>query len=266
VPVVSITPATLAFTSTVGIVSAAQTAQLSNTGNAALTITGISLTGTGNAAFAQTNTCGTSLAAGATCTISVIFTPVSAGSFSASVSIADNAGGSPQAVALTGTGVAGPSFQLSATPSSQSVRYGLGTTYTINVIPQNGAFTSPVTLTATGLPAVATGAFSPVTVTPGSSTVSSTFTVQTIYPLAGLRNLDGSSTRPLLAFIGMLFLVTRKRRQLRLLSLLLVLSLAGLASLTGCGSSPSNANYTITITGTGGTQVQTTTVTLSLHE
>ena len=69
-----------------------------------MNITSLVLTGTNVSDFAQTNTCGTSVAAGGSCTISVTFTPTASGSRTASVSITDNASGSPQSVSLTGTG------------------------------------------------------------------------------------------------------------------------------------------------------------------
>src|SRR5205814_10095858 len=55
--------------------------------------------------FTQTHTCGASLAAGTSCTISVTFKPAATGSRSASVSVADNDSGSPQTASLTGSGV-----------------------------------------------------------------------------------------------------------------------------------------------------------------
>jgi len=105
-PIATLTPAKLAFNSTTGTASAAQTATLQNSGNAALSISAITLTGANPADFSQTNTCGSSLAAGATCTISVVFTPASAASFAATLSVADNSAGSPQTSALSGTGTA----------------------------------------------------------------------------------------------------------------------------------------------------------------
>jgi RHS repeat-associated protein len=263
-PIASVTPATLNFTSISGITSAVQTSQLSNTGNAPLAITGITFTGTGATSFTQSNTCGTALAASSNCTISVTFTPTSIASFSASVSIADNASGSPQTVALTGTGTAPPTFLLGATPASQPVVPGSSVTYTINVTPQGGAFTNAIALSASGLPSGATATFTPASVTPGSANVSSTLTIQTAASMAAVRTLDGS--RSLLALVGLLFVATRKRRRLALLSVLLLASLAGIASLTGCGSTPKTAPYTVTVTGTSGTQIQTTTVTLILQE
>jgi hypothetical protein len=50
------------------------------------------------------DTCGATLAAGANCTVYLAFSPAAAGSFTASLSVADNGAASPQKVALTGTG------------------------------------------------------------------------------------------------------------------------------------------------------------------
>ena len=82
--------------------SPAQGIKLSNTGSATLSITKITTTGD----FSQTNTCNSSVAAGASCKINVSFTPPSVDDFSGTLSIVDNASGSPQTVSLTGTGVA----------------------------------------------------------------------------------------------------------------------------------------------------------------
>jgi hypothetical protein len=139
-------------------------------------------------------------------------------------------------------------------------------TYTINVTPQSGAFTNAVALTATNLPAGATATFSPASVTPGSATATSTLTIQTTALVAGLRPSGGSSIRPLLGLLGFLFVVTRKRTRLRLLSVLVVAPLIGLASLTGCGSTPHTETFAITVTGTSGSQVQTTTVTITVQD
>src|SRR5205807_1187007 len=94
---VSLTPSTLSFgNQNVKTASAAQAITLSNPGSAALSITGVTMTGTNIGDFSQTKSCGTSVAAGGSCTISVTFTPQATGARSASVSLADNAAGSPQ--------------------------------------------------------------------------------------------------------------------------------------------------------------------------
>jgi hypothetical protein len=119
-PVAGLSPSSLTFASqAVGATSAAQTITLSNTGNAALTLTSIALTGMNPGDFAQTNTCGSSVAAGTNCTISVTFKPTASGTRSAVVTLTDNATGSPQTVGLSGTGTTtGATANLS--PSSLS--------------------------------------------------------------------------------------------------------------------------------------------------
>jgi len=82
----------------VGTTSAVQTVTLTNTGASAVTVTAIAATGD----FAQTNTCGTSIAAAANCTVSVTFTPTAAGPRSGNLSITTSASGTPQLVALFG--------------------------------------------------------------------------------------------------------------------------------------------------------------------
>jgi len=101
----SLSPISLTFSSqTVGTSSAAQTITLNNTGSASLSISSIALTGTNPSDFTQTNTCGSSVAAGGNCTISVTFTPAVTGTLTAAVTLSDNAAGSPQSVSLSGTG------------------------------------------------------------------------------------------------------------------------------------------------------------------
>jgi hypothetical protein len=78
--------------------------KLSNPGASPLSITGLRMNGTSAASFGQTNNCGSTLAAGASCTIAVKFAPVATGSFSANLSIVDNAqsSGGTQIVSLAG--------------------------------------------------------------------------------------------------------------------------------------------------------------------
>jgi hypothetical protein len=129
--VASLSPTSLAFGSqSVGATSAAQTLTLSNTGNAALSITSLALTGTNASDFAQSNTCGSSLAAGANCTVAVMFTPSVAGTEAASLSIADNCSGSPQTVSLSGAGTHDVILSWTASTTAGVVGYNVyrGTT------------------------------------------------------------------------------------------------------------------------------------------
>jgi hypothetical protein len=75
-------------------------ATLVNSGNAGLAITSISISGD----FTQSNNCGASLAAGASCAIQVTFTPTAAGSRSGTLTVNDNSATASQTVSLSGTG------------------------------------------------------------------------------------------------------------------------------------------------------------------
>jgi hypothetical protein len=115
-PVVTLSPTSLTFPSTkVGSVSATQTVTVTNTGSATLNISGINASGTDAPSFyVPSRTCGTTLAANASCTLSVGFRPKASGTLSGTISIADNAGNSPQAIAVQGTGIASPVVTFSS--------------------------------------------------------------------------------------------------------------------------------------------------------
>ena len=85
----------------VGTTSGPQTITVENYGNATLTLSKVSVTGP---FVISANTCGTSLGAGLTCTISVEFKPTQTGPASGDLVLTDNAGDSPQMLALSGTG------------------------------------------------------------------------------------------------------------------------------------------------------------------
>lgn len=113
----SVTPASFSFGSVVEGQIKSQNFTLTNTGTAALTISQIAANGS-DFSVSGLNTPAT-LAAGATATFTAWFAPTAAGSLSGSVLISSNAPNSPNAVALSGTGVAA-SVTLSANPTSVS--------------------------------------------------------------------------------------------------------------------------------------------------
>ena len=77
---------------------------LSNPLSTTLSITSIGINPAGGPFAIQSNSCGSSLAAGANCTINVTFTPTTTGTQNATLSVTDNAATSPQTASLTGTG------------------------------------------------------------------------------------------------------------------------------------------------------------------
>jgi len=200
----------------------------------------------------------------------VTFTPASATSFSATLSVADNAAGSPQTATLTGTGTAASATDYTVTSPAplQSVPPGALAQFTINVAPVSGSYTSTVSFTVAGLPVGATASFNPATVVPGSTGSSTVMSIQTS-PMVG-RVIRPSSPHgpvelPLLAALLALPLLAgrRLRRSLAarpLLTLLLLLS--------GCGGGyfgPQSQSYAITVTGTSGSTQHSTTVTLNVQ-
>jgi pyruvate/2-oxoglutarate dehydrogenase complex dihydrolipoamide acyltransferase (E2) component len=103
VPVI-LSPASLSFgMQNVGTTSAAKNITVKNNEKVTVTFTSVNITGADSSEFAQTDNC-TSLASGATCTVSVTFTPSGKGAQSATLTLTDSAINSPQTATLSGTG------------------------------------------------------------------------------------------------------------------------------------------------------------------
>ncbi|HZT00141.1 MAG TPA: MBG domain-containing protein, partial [Terriglobales bacterium] len=129
-PVLTLNPTALAFTSPLGVTTVAQTVTVSNTGSAALRITGISLAGSNPGRFGMTQNCpigGTGLAVGGSCTISVTFTPNNTLNRSALIRVSVAAPAVTGTVTLTGTTVR-PTISVSPT----SLAFGNVTINTIS--------------------------------------------------------------------------------------------------------------------------------------
>ncbi|MYM69184.1 choice-of-anchor D domain-containing protein [Pseudoduganella sp. FT55W] len=144
----------------IGTPSAVSTITVSNSGQAALNFSGITIGGASAAIITRGGSCavGTPVAAGANCTVTVQATPASAGAVAASLTLASNASnGASVAVSLGGTAAA-PAPALTATPSA--VAFGAQTVGA-------AAVTQSVTLVNTGNVAIT---FSSIGVT-GSSAV-----------------------------------------------------------------------------------------------
>ena len=87
-----------------GTTSAAKTVTLSNPGATALTIKSLAMSGADAGDFKQTNNCGSSLAAGANCTVSITFKSGAKGARSAKLVLTDNAQTGSLSLSLSGTG------------------------------------------------------------------------------------------------------------------------------------------------------------------
>jgi len=191
-PVVSLSSPLSFSPQMVGTTSNSQTVTLTNSGNANLTLTAIGATGPFAIATSGT-TCSTSspVAAAATCTVAVTFTPKAGGAASGSLSFSDNAPNSPQTVALSGTGQDFSLAPPSGSSTSATVAPGSPATYTLSVGGEGG-LSGPVNFTCTGAPSEATGSVSPNPATAGSSATNVTVTVTTTAP-----SITAPRSRPL---------------------------------------------------------------------
>jgi alpha-tubulin suppressor-like RCC1 family protein len=114
-PQVSVNPGSVTFADqAINTTSAARSVALTNSGSAPLAISSIVTAGD----FAQTTACGSSVAAGAVCTINITFSPTAVGTRSGTLTIVDNGPGSPRTITLSGTGTPPPAPQVTLNPSS----------------------------------------------------------------------------------------------------------------------------------------------------
>ena len=145
---VTVTPLQLTFgNQNVGSSSTAQTVTVTNSGSSGLSNFAASLSGTNQNDFSQTNTCGTTVAAGANCTISVTFTPTAQGASGASLVVAYS--GSSQSVSLSGVGIgAGAGLVFSPTPISSFGGEKVGQTSTAKTLTITNSGQSPATALA----------------------------------------------------------------------------------------------------------------------
>lgn len=106
-PVLSLPTSSLSFNATaVGTTIVSVPLTLTNTGTAPLNLSTPVFTGTNAADYTQTNTCVAAVAPGASCTLSVQFSPSASGTRAASLQIGSNASSIPAVLALTGSGSA----------------------------------------------------------------------------------------------------------------------------------------------------------------
>lgn len=246
-PSVALSPASLTFASQpIGSTSAAQTVTLTNSGNAALSVTSIAASGD----FAETNTCGTSVAAAANCAISVTFAPSSGGALTGSLTITDSAANSPQTVSLNGMG---SDVAASVNPTSLTIASAGGSATAQFQVSSVGGFSGAVNLTCsvayqgTGTPQDApTCSLNPTQAQVSSSApATATLTVNSTAATGSSARLNGdwlpfggSALAALFLFIGL------PRRRWRRLGLLIALVALSLGIAIGCGGGSSSSSGT----------------------
>jgi hypothetical protein len=270
-PAVTLIPGTLNIptppaTITQGTSSTPQPITVTNSGNASLQITGTSMSGVNNSDFSvSSNTCSGSFAANASCTISIIFSPLASGVRTTTLTITDNAPNSPQSVTIDG--YASPAVSI-ATPTGGSTTASLsaGQTAQYNLQATPGAgFNGTLSFTCSGAPIGATCSVpSNVAVTNGTA-ANFTITVTTSGSAAFVPPDLPTPCRPLpgpglfstiLAAVLSVLLLGRfhrlqpqfQHRSLRAAALALLLFILGLG---GCGGGSSSAPPASVVTPSG---------------
>jgi len=191
----AVTPSSLSFgNEVIDKTSTARTVTVTNTGATSETIN--SITVSGNFAISS-KTCGTTLAAGAKGKVEVTFAPTVLGAATGTLTFTDNAASSPQAVALSGTGI----VPAALTPTSATyVAQSVGTTSTAKTF----TLTNNQTVALSGIAISTTGDFAVSTTTcttslaaKGKCTISVTFTpTQTGTRTGQLSVSDSASNSP----------------------------------------------------------------------
>ncbi len=90
----------------IGAAASSKSITLSNAGNAPLSLSGTSISGANAQDFTLSSSCGTSLAASSSCTLTIAYNPHGLGLRRATLTMTDNASPSTQTVALSGSAVA----------------------------------------------------------------------------------------------------------------------------------------------------------------
>ena len=266
-PAVSVTPQSATFGSQyVGTSGLPKSVTVMNNGSAALDIGSVT---TSLDDFGTLSACGNSLAPGSSCAIGVFFDPTTSGPRTGTLTINDNAPGSPQTVALTGTG---QDFSMAPVAPTATVAAGQSATYSLSLLP-DGGFSQTVSLGCTGAPDLSTCVVSPSSVTlNGAKPTTVTVTVSTTSSSFVVREIpwtsppDKTNFRLVLVFVLLLTLgmvtafVRTPPKGTRLLAaaftLLLLFSLSILMAACGGGSSGAKnlgtppGTYVLTVSGT----------------
>jgi hypothetical protein len=155
-PIATISPNPAAFaTITQGTSSAPLSISVNNTGNAPLHISAVTVGGNNAADFsnAPSNCSGATLAAAASCNISVAFAPLAAGQRTETITLTDDSANSPQTITVQGN--ANPAFAVGTTSTTATVTAGGTAQYQLQLTPGSN-FTGSVAMACSGAPLGAT--------------------------------------------------------------------------------------------------------------
>ena len=190
---VTFSPAQLNFANqAAGTTSAARNISLTNNLSTTLAISSIQA----SAAFAQTNNCGATLGPGASCALSVTFSPAAVQSYTGSITVTDSDPSSPQSVALSGSGIAPVTYTPKLIPfPNQPVNST--STASVVTLTNNQATAISIAGIATSAPFAQTSNCGTSLGAGASCTVNVTFTPTAVkYYSSSLTITDNTATSP----------------------------------------------------------------------
>ena len=157
-PSITFVPGSITFNAIAqGATEGPQAFQVTNIGSAALHISNVALGGANPQDFSESNSCTEApIPVNASCSISVSFTPLATGARSASITLTDDAPGSPRTIIMQGMGAT--PFQLNSSPQSSTsatITAGQTAQYSLQINPGAG-FTGSISMTCAGAPVGAT--------------------------------------------------------------------------------------------------------------
>jgi hypothetical protein len=262
----SLSPTSVSFPAQfVGTSGLPQTLTVTNTGSVTLAITAVT---SSVADFGVLSNCTNPVAPSSNCTIGVFFSPTAGGTRTGTLKISDNAGNSPQTVALTGSG---QDFSMTPGAASATVSAGQTASYSIAVAPAGG-FAASVALSCSGGPAGSACAVSPSTMTLSGAVAQTAMVTVTTAAHGWLLPFRGGRPRgtryrqtPMILTLAAMFLLMVASQFLRREQNLAWIRVAGFAALvtlgltlTSCGggsgsgggsTNPQAGTYTVTVTG-----------------
>jgi hypothetical protein len=264
----SILPGSVTFPSQIdGTVSAAQTVTVTNISGTALNV----LLAVSDD-FSQSSTCGGTIAVAASCTISVTFTPTTAGAHIGILTLTPNGSYSSQTLSLSGAGTApsntsqASTVAMSSSVATLEVSPTVQSAKTLVTVTPQGGFVGTVNLrcaviseTQTVQATSPTCSLSPAQLDISSTTAGvSTLVISTTMPGVATTIQRNPYYRGMslagLGLLGLLPLALIRRK-----TLIALLSIILFAVMAGCGYTPntSTSSYKVVITATSGTQAPT---------
>ena len=195
-PAATLSPSSLNFGSVTVGTTTTQNLTLASTGNAALTVENIAVTGANGSSFTEKANCGDSLVPGATCTLAITFDPAAAGTFTAAVTVQFSGGVAPLTSTLSGTGLAAAEVPAATlTPASLTFSgTDAGATSAAQTLTIASTGNAPLTISSIGITGANASSFADTTTCDTTLAAGATCTIAVTFDPATAGNFAAAVT------------------------------------------------------------------------